>query len=146
MHYAVSTPQYESVEPILDDGTGPIEVGCDIVCVEANTKREAIIKGVKIMRSKEYMPGWKTYYDWYWDESTNPFTGVKAEPLVCKHGFCNCWNIPCDISSDDYCLKCDEEYQDTCEHSWWEIVVEGPLVECRKCGLGKEEYDRRQLI
>ena len=45
----VVTPEYETKVPILDDGSGPVEYGCDVVEVEAETRRDAITFGVKIM-------------------------------------------------------------------------------------------------
>ncbi len=54
------TPEVETVVPILDDGTGPTEVGADVVEVEAETARDAVIIGVRLMHK------------------ASPFTGVRA--------------------------------------------------------------------
>ena len=71
MKWYVVSPEYEEVVPILDDGTGPTEYGCDCVEVEANSKREAIIKGLSAMRIDR-----TCHHPQYADG--NPFTGMKA--------------------------------------------------------------------
>jgi hypothetical protein len=77
----VVTPEYGEVVPVLDDGQGPTEYGCDVIEVEAPSKRAAVIAGVRAMRAnpREYR-----YYGGHCEG--NPFAGVKAEPAVCPHG------------------------------------------------------------
>lgn len=70
--YVVIGPEYGTVEPILDDGTGPMEYGCDVVEVEAETRRAALVLGVRLLRR---LP--RGYLDRFPDE--NPFTGVRVE-------------------------------------------------------------------
>lgn len=75
--WLVITPEYGDVVPVLDYGQGPIEYGCDVIEVEAQSKRDAIALGVKAMlKSKEYR---------YCRESRqfgeNPYTGVHAEKV-----------------------------------------------------------------
>ena len=66
-------PEYGVVEPILDDGTGPMEYGCDVVEVEANSKADARILGVRLLRQLR-----RGYLDRYKDE--NPFAGLRVFP------------------------------------------------------------------
>jgi hypothetical protein len=77
--YYVVTPQYDSVVPILDDGSGPTESGCDVIEVEAPTKRAAVIEGVKRM-----LKGNPREYKWCRaarSDGYNPFAGVRAIPI-----------------------------------------------------------------
>lgn len=73
----VVTPEYERVDPILDDGTGPIETMADVVEVEAETKREAVAFGVRLML-KEYRRGWCRDAR---SSHQSPYAGVKAIPM-----------------------------------------------------------------
>lgn len=72
MKYLVVTPEYS------DGGSEyePPEYGCDVVEVEAPTKRAAIIAGVKRMLagSRRAFP-WVHYQR---GDGCSPFTGVKA--------------------------------------------------------------------
>jgi len=72
----VVSPEYGTKMPILDDGSGPIEHGCDVVEVEADTKRAAIVAGVRVMRAD-------TRFCHYHSDHCdgNPFTGMKAYPV-----------------------------------------------------------------
>ena len=70
----VITPEYGTVVPVLDDGTGPEEFGCDVVEVEAPTRREALVLGLREL--KKVTKGW---INWYRDDTSNPFTGLRAE-------------------------------------------------------------------
>jgi hypothetical protein len=78
--YYVVTPEYGEVVPVLDYGQGPTEYGCDVIEVEAPTKRAAVIAGVKAMRAKP------REYRYFGQCDGNPFAGVRAEPAVCPHG------------------------------------------------------------
>jgi len=71
--YYVITPQYTS----MSYGYEPPETGCDVVEVEANTKREAKVKGLRELRKLHY--GW---INWYRDTDSNPFTGLRAEEKI----------------------------------------------------------------
>jgi hypothetical protein len=85
--WAVIGPEYGTVIPVCD-GTGPLEYGCDYVEVEAETKRAALVLGVRLLRRQPYLQN-------YSDE--NPFTGVRVEPL-CP-----------DCNDDGPCLRCEME-------------------------------------
>jgi hypothetical protein len=52
----VVTPEYGEVVPVLDYSEGPLEYQADVIEVEAETKRDAIVLGVAVMRknSREY--------------------------------------------------------------------------------------------
>lgn len=86
-HYVVTTPLYTYWDY---DPYEPPEQVVDWVAVEANTKREAKIKAVKLMRSKfprGYING---------DPTSNPFQGLSVDTAICEHGVC--W---CDICTED---------------------------------------------
>lgn len=105
-HWWVVSPVMSVVVPILDDGSGPTEHYCDVVCVEAATKREALRLGVGLM--KEWPHEARA-------DDANPFAGVKAEDARCRHGFCGCDLVDCDRNAafphGDYCEACDEEHR-----------------------------------
>lgn len=69
----VLSPEWGDIFPVLDDGSGPIEYGRDVVLVTAATKRQAIVEGVRRMRADRQFCG---YHRRYPDE--NPFKGMKA--------------------------------------------------------------------
>lgn len=75
--WVVVTPEYGTVIPIVD-GQGPMEYGCDLVYVEAETRRDALHLGVKLMKQRGD--------DWF-DNCENPYAGIKVLPAhVCEHG------------------------------------------------------------
>ena len=80
----VVTPEYGVVDPILDDGTGPMEYGADCIKIEAETARDAIAFGVKLMLNNPWKPkGW-VKYKWCKDarsDGVSPYSGVKAFPV-----------------------------------------------------------------
>lgn len=70
--WLVVGPEYGTKIDIgLDDGTGPLEYGCDVVVIEAETAEDARILGVKALRAQPYLQR-------YSDE--NPFAGVRVSP------------------------------------------------------------------
>lgn len=78
----VVTPQYGTVIPVCDFGQGPTEYGADVVEVQAATKREAVVAGVKRMLKGPYSSrGFKWCIDQRCD-GRNPFAGVKAYEFV----------------------------------------------------------------
>ena len=66
----VCTPEYWTSPQIMHGDPDPGERGCDIVEVEAQTKRQAKVLAVRAFRKA----GCKYLDDW-----GNPFTGVTAE-------------------------------------------------------------------
>lgn len=75
----VITKEYGQVVPILDDGTGPMEYGRDVVEIEAVNRRDALILGVREML-RLHKSNWRDYR-WCADnqgDGVNPFAGVKA--------------------------------------------------------------------
>lgn len=77
--WLVLTPEYGEVIPITDEGQGPTEYQRDGIEVEAETKRDAILMGVCLMRDKP------RDYHWFRHADGNPFVGVTAEvvPPMC---------------------------------------------------------------
>lgn len=65
----------------LEDPADPGEPTCDVVWVDASSKREAIRRGVP------QMPRWPRYQR---EGNANPYSGVWAERPVCEHGVCLC--------------------------------------------------------
>lgn len=90
-HWWVATPEYDVVEPILDDGSGPIVTVFDFVSVAAATKRQALVEGARKLRAEKSV--------WLRDHDGSPFAGLVATPAVCAHGVCFC-----DL---DDCLVCE---------------------------------------
>ena len=69
----VITPEYGTVVAVLDDGTGPEEFGRDVVEVEAPTRREALVLGLRKLRLQRSR--------WIWNQEAdrrNPFNGLEA--------------------------------------------------------------------
>ena len=69
MKYLIVTPEYETYYGDYE----PPEYGCDVVEVEASTKREAKVLGLRELRRT----GSKWILDGASDEH-NPFTGLKV--------------------------------------------------------------------
>jgi len=82
--YYVISPSYEtSGSYALCE---PPEYGADVVEVEARTKREAVIKGVKILLEKPQGYGRTTWASTNRSDGQSPFAGYKAEVARCGHG------------------------------------------------------------
>ena len=73
----VITPEYETVERILPDGSGPIEIGRDVVEVEAPTRRAAKVVGVRELRRQKSR--WMHDQEGDWPNKHSPFTGLRVE-------------------------------------------------------------------
>ncbi len=72
MKYCVYTPAYDYGGSDYD----PPEYGSDVAEVDAPTKREALVRGVRELR--------RTHSRWLQDRESDghcPFTALKAEPL-----------------------------------------------------------------
>lgn len=77
--WLVLSREYGEVVPVLD-GTGPIEYGRDHVFVEAETRTDALVLGVAMMRKSK-----SKYFNHYGDE--NPYAGTKVVSQLCPaHG------------------------------------------------------------
>lgn len=75
--YMVITPEFGSYQVRLEDGSGSIEIGCDLVWTHARNKREAKLNAVRFWRQ----PGHCARYlcD---DPQCNPFGGLRVEPCT----------------------------------------------------------------
>ncbi len=72
--YLVCSPEYGTVIPVLDDGSGPMEYGCDVVLIRTNLgPTQARVAAVTLWRRG------KVPCRYLWD-SENPFTGVTVQP------------------------------------------------------------------
>ncbi len=79
-HWYVITPEYGTVDPVCD-GQGPIEYECDVIEVEAETKRDAIALGVKLML-QPVSPVKHVRFNWCKDarnDGCSPYAGITAE-------------------------------------------------------------------
>lgn len=155
-HWWVTTPEFKYIEPVLDDGSGPEEIGVDYINVEAKTKREAIVKGVKELRErtkyspdkyyggnplKRYFDPRFSYYGWYMDREENPFKGVKAERTQCKHGFCFAEEFECPEGGEDMCQQCWDDYRRfECKHEI-ESATGGEEEHCWTCLTPKKQIE-----
>jgi len=78
--YYVISPEYSSGGGAYE----PPEWGCDCVEVEARTKREAVILGVrKILREQ----GRGSWAETNRSDGQSPFTGYRADLARCGHGY-----------------------------------------------------------
>lgn len=76
--WMVCSPEYGTVIPVTDEGQGPTEYGCDVVFVEAETRRDALLFGVALLKQQGAR---------YLDDAENPYAGVTVEPQTCAiHG------------------------------------------------------------
>lgn len=73
MKWLVYTPTYERIRASY---SGPGEYGSDTAEVSADTRREALVRGLRELR--------RSYSSWVSDQESDghsPFHGLKAEPL-----------------------------------------------------------------
>ena len=91
--WIVVTPEYGVLIPITDEGYGPTEWGCDVIEIEAEYKRDAIVLGVQLMlHGGKGGHGEGERYRYCLDQRSDhasPYTGVKAylsseECIVCE--------------------------------------------------------------
>lgn len=79
MRWFVVTPPYEYQEVIDPELGGPVYETCDVIEIEADSKRDALVLGVHVMLHDTRS------YSWCLDQrkdGMNPFAGVKAEPVL----------------------------------------------------------------
>ena len=97
-HWWVRSPEIATMVPVMDDGSGPMEYGCDVVCIAATDRRSAIVAGVAAMVE------WPTVAR---GDRVNPFAGVTADDAACPHGVCTCDIAGCETAAES-CAGCDE--------------------------------------
>lgn len=73
--YWVISPEYGTVIPILDDGTGPTEYACDVIKVDAPSRRAARVLAVRAWRKEAK---WKGQLNYCFNDE-NPYKGLKVE-------------------------------------------------------------------
>ena len=71
--YYVISPEYAVCIPVTDDGQGPMEPCADVVEVEAASKADARVFGLKLLRARP------AYHDWRGWLSDNDFRGLRVE-------------------------------------------------------------------
>ena len=87
-HYAVVSPVYEA-----GGFSEPSEPGSDYVEVDARTKREALVAGLRKMRADSRMQWWRD------NAPGSPFRGLKAIEM-CAHG------MPLEEVVNGWCEDC----------------------------------------
>jgi hypothetical protein len=76
--WLVCSPEYGEVVPVTDEGQGPMEYGCDVVHVEAETRRDALLLGVALFRQQGAR---------YLHDADSPYAGVRVIAQTCPaHG------------------------------------------------------------
>ena len=96
-HYTVVSPIISVHVPMLDGGSRPVEECVCFVSVDAKTKRDAKSLALKDVLMKDWI-------QWARDNNQNPFSGLKIQNPVCKHGVC--W---CEICGGE-CEECYAEW------------------------------------
>jgi len=94
MHWNVISPEMMTPGRYSPFGLDPPEYGCDVVSVEAPSRREAIRRGTPLLK------GWCRDAR---SDGCNPFVGVTAEDPRCPHGVCFC------ELCDSECEACDAD-------------------------------------
>ena len=74
--FYVVTPEYGTVIPILDAGTGPMEYGSDVVEIEAENRRDALVLGLKLLTEQN-----SRWVEEARSDGVNPFNGLKVEEI-----------------------------------------------------------------
>ena len=92
----VVSPEYGTVVPVCDDGTGPMEYGCDAVEVEADTKRDALLLGVQELLKRD--DSWPSVNR---QDGQPPWAGMRVEP-----------SPPCDCCGEYEACSCKWTGQD----------------------------------
>ena len=102
-HYIVYSPV---IETYSFNGIDPPEYGACAVEIEAENKRDAKSLALKTKEMQKWVGEARDNY-------INPFSGLKAEHLVCPHGFCDCCTPEKVIPyTETGCLECDKEMED----------------------------------
>ncbi len=109
-HYWVISPQMSRVEPVLDNGTGPLEYFRCCCCVDAKNRREAKKIAIKHPDMKEWVKSQRS-------DKANPFASLKVQNAKCKHGICTCEFCGggenfCDICADEADMVVVGEYNE----------------------------------
>ena len=94
-YFYVTGPLREEVIPILDDGTGPSEWGCDFWEGAAKTRAEARRKAWT-----EWEKDWKSIVHENRSDGVHPMSGVKVTEV-----------LPCPIHGRDS-IECDCAFED----------------------------------
>jgi hypothetical protein len=97
--YAVVTPEYVTYPSTAIEQE---EYGRDYLEIEAFSKREAISIAVK-----EWLNEKRSYCKDQRQDNACPFTGVRAEEIVCPHGV----SMPAGFDGDIWCAVCKKEIE-----------------------------------
>ena len=100
--YYVVSPEYE----MYSDQDEPPEWGCDVVEVEAGTKREAVVIGVRRLLGSRH----QTWPKLNRMDERSPFAGMRAELAVCGHGIPH-FVLVRDHAVDQVCWACKKEFE-----------------------------------
>lgn len=107
--WLVLTPEYGEVVPVTDEGQGPMEYQRDGIEIDAETKRDAILCGVQVMRANT------RDYHWFEHCDGNPYVGITAEAvpaecLACEGTGCSGAHPdePCSVCNGTGCAPAEE--------------------------------------
>lgn len=103
--YWVLSPEYGTVIPVLDDGSGPMEYGRDCAAVIALDPRHAKVAAVRIWRKdrKSYING---------DPSSSPYAGLEVNSAICEHGVWDFTDVDDKGNALNYneCQECQDDH------------------------------------
>mgnify|MGYP001617182398 CR=1 FL=1 len=86
-------------QDIVFDGQGPWYEDPDVIEIEAETAKDAVAMGVKLMlKSRDY-----SYCRDQRSDGCSPYTGVKAECTM----DCDCWEVHADLDLTEASCGCD---------------------------------------
>lgn len=78
--YLVITPEYDVVEPVTDEGQGPTITVADVIEIEAESSRDAVAFGVRVMLKDTHYHRCDRfcYCQDQRSDHRSPYSGVKA--------------------------------------------------------------------
>lgn len=96
--YLVCSPEYGTVDRVLDDGPGPMEYERDVLYVRTRTAKRAKVLALRAWR-RARKKNWRVARWFGYGE--NPFVGMTVEVDVCEHG------------QQYRCIECERELSDS---------------------------------
>ena len=94
-YYVVTPPVL--YQDIIVDGQGPWYEEPDVLEIEAETAKDAVMLGVKVMfKSRDY-----SYCREQRRDGCSPYTGVRAKLP------CDCWDVHENLDLTEYSCGCD---------------------------------------
>jgi len=100
MHWLVKSPWWQAHPGCYEYGEPPEMTGRCVV-VEAPTRRDAIILGMRDVEMQDWVREARSHGE-------HPFAGVEAESMLCPHGAC--WG--CAPEDRGACPECELEMEE----------------------------------